>query len=139
MFATRVPDSLAARPLGGAGGAGAGSHFDTRHPLYRAIAALAALRSAQPALRRGRQLVRSSGKAPGLFAVSRFEPDSGAEVVIAFNTSAATLTGQVLVEAESQRFRALHGECQPAVAAPGSYRVEVPPLDYLVCAATSAP
>lgn len=135
MFASQVPSYISERPLGGA--APGGSHFDTQHPLLRAIAALARLRSTQPALRRGRQLVRSSGPAPGLFAVSRIDPDSGAELVIAFNTSTAAVSAQVLVETASRRFVALHGECQPQATAPGSYHVELPPLDYVICAAVA--
>jgi hypothetical protein len=135
MFASQVPSYLSEQPLGGA--APGGSHFDTQHPLYRAIAALARLRAAQPALRRGRQIVRSSGPAAGLFAVSRVDPDSGAELVIAFNTSTAAVSGQVLVESASRRFVALHGECQREATAPGSYHVELPPLDYVICAAVA--
>jgi hypothetical protein len=96
---------------------------------------MAHLRSAQPALRRGPQVVRSYGKSPGLFAVSRFDPDGGGELVIAFNTSTTALSAQVTVEAGSERFTALHGKCEAQASAPGSYHVEIAPLDYMVCAA----
>ena len=132
MFLSRVPSYLAERPLGGAGAPG--SHFDTRHPLYRAIAELAHLRSAQPALRRGPQVVRSYGKSPGLFAVSRLDTEGGGEILIAFNTSTTALSAQVMVEAGSERFASLHGKCEARASAPGSYHVEIAPLDYLVCA-----
>ena len=132
MFASRVPSYLAERPLGGT--AAPNGHFDGRHPLYRAIAELARLRSAQPALRTGRQVVRSYGKSPGLFAVSRFDPGGRGELLIAFNTSTAALSAQVEVDANSVRFASLHGRCAAQAAAPGSYRVEIAPLDYLVCA-----
>ncbi len=133
MFASRVASYLSERPLGGA--TAQGSHFDRHHPLYRAIAELAHLRAAQPALRRGRQLVRSYGKSPGLFAVSRLDAEGRGEVLIAFNTSTAALSAQVTVEVGSERFASLHGKCAPRVSAPGSYHVEIAPLDYLVCAA----
>ena len=135
MFASRVPSYLAEQPLRGTHVAGA--HFDTQHPLYRAIAELASMRRAEAALRRGRQLVRSSGPAPGLFAVSRFDPDSGREILIAFNTSTRPLSAQVAIEAGSRAFHALHGVCAPEPPAPGTYRVEIAPLDYLVCAAAA--
>ena len=106
-----------------------------QHPLYRAIAALANLRSAQPALRRGRQLLRSYGPKPGLFAVSRIDPDNGRELLVAFNTSMTAVSAQVLIESTSRHFAALHGKCQPEPDAPGSYQVHVAPLDYVVCAA----
>ena len=137
MFASRVPSYLSERPLGGA--TAQGTHFDQQHPLYRAIAELARMRAGETALRRGRQLVRSYGPAPGLFAVSRIDPDDGREILIAFNTSSVPLDAQVAIEATSKDFRALHGECPREPAAPGSYRVEIAPLDYLVCAAAAGP
>jgi glycosidase len=133
MFASQVASYLSERPLGGA--TVPGSHFDRQHPLYRAIAELARLRSAQPALRRGAQVVRSYGKLPGLFAVSRLDPDGRGEIVVAFNTSTTALTAQVLVENGSDRFVSLHGNCAARPSAPGSYQVRIGPLDYLVCAA----
>ena len=133
MFASQVASYLSERPLGST--RSGGTHFDTQHPLYRAIAALASLRSAQPALRRGRQIVRSYGPTPGLFAVSRIDPDTARELLIAFNTSMTAISAQVLIESTSRHFVALHGDCQPEPEAPGSYQVQVAPLDYVVCAA----
>jgi hypothetical protein len=43
----------------------------------------------------------------------------------------------VLIESASRRFVALHGACQPASSAPGSYHVQVAPLDFVVCAAVA--
>jgi glycosidase len=133
MFESQVASYASEQPLGSA--RAGGSHFDTRHPLYRAIAALAQLRASQAALRRGRQIVRSAGPAPGLFAVSRIDPDNGREILIAFNTSLSAVSAEVLIESSSRRFVALHGDCQPDAAAPGSYHVQVAPLDYVACAA----
>jgi glycosidase len=133
MFASQVPSYLADRLLGSSNAHG--SHFDTQHPLYRAIAELARLRHASTALRRGRQIVRSYGPKPGLFAASRIDPNTGAETIVAFNTSASPITAQVVVEVESHHFVSQHGHCSAAPTAPGSYRVEIPALDYVVCAA----
>ena len=133
MFESQVASYASEQPLGSP--RAGGSHFDTRHPLYRAIAALAQLRASQAALRRGRQIVRSAGPAPGLFAVSRIDPDNGREILIAFNTSRSAVSAEVLIESSSRRFVALHGDCQPDAAAPGSYHVQVAPLDYVACAA----
>ncbi len=112
----------------------AGPHFDAAHPLYSAIRTLARLRAAEPALRRGPQIVRSYSEAPGLFAVSRLDPGSGREILVAFNTSTAAIDAPVQVNAESHRFAALAGVCEPAELAPGSYRVHVEALGYVVCA-----
>jgi glycosidase len=134
MFESRVASYLAERPLGGA--SAQGSHFDREHPLYRAIAELARLRAAQPALRRGPQVVRAYGASPGLFAASRLDPEGHGELLVAFNTSTQGISAQVMVEAGSARFGSLHGNCAPRISAPGSYHVEIAPLDYLVCVST---
>jgi glycosidase len=111
------------------------STFDRAHPLYRAVAELAALRKQHAAFRGGRQIVRNYSERPGLFAVSRIDPVSQRETIIAFNTAPQELRTFVEVERESRRFKALHGYCAPKPAAPGSYPVTLPPLDYIVCAA----
>ncbi len=54
------------------------SNFDRNHPIFSAIAQLARLRGDHIALRRGKQIVRQYGEKPGLFAVSRIDPESGA-------------------------------------------------------------
>jgi glycosidase len=111
------------------------SNFDLEHPIARAIAKLAALRRAHPALRSGRQVVRNYADSPGLFAVSRLDPATGREIAIAFNTSLQPLSTVIEVDAGSRRFVALYGRCESEVAAPGSYRVVLAPLDFVVCAA----
>lgn len=111
------------------------SNFDTAHPLYRLIAALGKVRAETPALRRGRQLTRASSQKAGLFAVSRFDPDTGKEVLLAFNTSTQAITQNVVVEVDSRNFTALAGQCAPQASAPGSIRITLPPLGYAVCAA----
>ena len=113
----------------------AASNFDGNHPLYRLIAAVGKVRADTPALRRGRQLVRSSGQEPGLFAASRFDPETGKEVLLLFNTSTKTINENVVVEVASRRFSALAGQCAPEASAPGSVSVTLPALGYAICAA----
>ena len=93
---------------------------------------LGCLRAAEPALRRGRQIVRASGDKPGLFALSRLTDDGG-EVLVLFNSSTAPVAAQVEVEPGSLRWQALRGDCAARSSAPASVAVRVPPLDYLVC------
>ncbi len=111
------------------------ANFDTGHPLYRLIASLAKIRTDTPALRRGRLLVRSVSQKPGLFAASRFDPQSGKEVLLLFNTSATPITGNVTVETTSLSFKALAGPCAPQASAPGSVKVDLSAFDYAICAA----
>jgi len=110
-------------------------HFDRQHPLYQAFADLVRLRESTPALRRGRQITRSAGPEPGLLAISRFDPASGREVLIAFNTSTAPVSARVRVNVSSQHFSSLHGQCSTEITASGSYSVTLAPLDYVICGA----
>ncbi|WP_333571579.1 alpha-amylase family glycosyl hydrolase [Sphingomonas sp.] len=109
--------------------------FNADHPLFREIATLARLRTSHPALTRGRQVTRYASDKPGLFAVSRFDPKTGAETVIAFNTSAEPWTGNVQVETGSTAFHTLAGACPTSAAAPGSLSLSLPAFGYWVCAA----
>ena len=131
LFASRVA-SYNDQGLLGTGATTAVANFNRQHPLYAQIAGLANLRQSSVALRRGRQVVRAFGKTPGLFAVSRIG-DDGREIVVAFNTSMQTAVSQIEVEPTSRMFKALRGGCGTKPGAPGSYRVEVPPLNYVVC------
>jgi glycosidase len=131
MFASRV-GTYNDQALLGSTSTTAVANFDTRHPLYRQIAQLAALRAKYTALRGGRQVVRAQSREPGLFAVSRFN-NLGNEILIAFNTSSSPLTAQVEVDQKSATFTSLLGDCSREVSAPGSLKVELPPLGYVAC------
>lgn len=133
MFDSRVA-SFNASPRLGAARPTQGGYFDTSHPLYRDIAELARIRIADPALRRGRQVTRASGVKPGLLAFSRLGPDGG-ETLAAFNTSMAPIEAHVEVNTQSSTWTSVHGACPAASSAPGSYKVVIQPLDYLVCRA----
>ncbi len=133
QFASRTPSYLDQKLLG-TSATHATARFDEQHPIYRAIADLARIRTATPALRRGTQIVRASGDAPGLLAVSRFDPATHREVLIAFNTSTAPIAANVQVETASRTFASLHGACAAATA-PASVRITLAPLDYMICAA----
>jgi glycosidase len=132
LFASKVA-SYNDNKLVGTNATTATSNFVTSHPIYRALADMARVRAAEPALRQGRQVLRARGEKPGLFAVSRIL--NGREVLVAFNTSTAPIEANVEVDVASLAFTALHGKCAPAASAPGSVRVRLAPLDYIVCAA----
>ncbi|OYX95529.1 MAG: alpha-amylase, partial [Caulobacter sp. 35-67-4] len=105
--------------------------YRTDAPLYRAIAEMAAIRAAHPVLRSGHQLVRAQSDRPGLLALSRRADE--ADYLVVFNTGATPITAQVEVETTSRAWRSVRGPCAAASSAPGSYRVEVGPLDYMIC------
>jgi glycosidase len=133
MFASRVAEFNAQRLIGSSRSTATAS-FNPQHPLYLTIRELAELRSAQPALRRGTQIVRATSEAPGLLAVSRIDPADGRELLAAFNTSTLPVSAEVEVGAAVTAFRSLHGGCATSVDAPGSYHVELAPLDFVICA-----
>jgi neopullulanase len=132
MFPSRVAVYNDNR-LVGSSATTAQSNFDTGSALYRAIADMAAMRRADPALRTGDQVVRASSDRPGLFAFSRRAPSGGGETLAVFNTSTAPIAANVQVDSGSAEWTSAHGRCAPRAQAPGSYRVEVGPLEYLVC------
>ena len=120
-------------PLIGTDRTTADDSFDTAHPLYRAIAGLAGLRSAHPALRKGRQKVVHYEQEAGLFAVTRRDAASGEELLIAFNTSDRPRSGNVALDYGAQRLTALTGHCPATVTAPGSVSMTLPPFGWAVC------
>ena len=132
MFPSRVASYNEGKLLG-TSATTAQSNFDPQHPLYREIAKLAHIRTSHRALTRGLQVIRYAQDKPGLLAVSRFEPGSGREMLLLFNTSTAPIRQNVRVETHSTRFAALAGNCPVTAAAPGSVAVELPALGYAVC------
>ena len=131
QFGSKVASYTDNRLLGTTG-TNATSQFGTANPLFREIATLARLRVATPALTRGKQVTRASEKDAGLFAVSRFDPATGGEVVIAFNSSPLAIERQVTIGAGTTA-TTLAGEGCTAVSAPNSLRVKLAPFGYAAC------
>jgi glycosidase len=130
MFPSRVA-SYNDNPLVGSAAKGPRSAFGTDAVLYGRIAGLAKLRQATPALRDGRQVIRVASDKPGLLAFSRLLGDT--EVLAVFNTGEVSLRAHIPVETASVAWRALHGACAGSAVAPGSYSIELKPLDYMIC------
>jgi glycosidase len=137
MFANKV-GSYNATKLVGTDATTALSSFNPQHPLYRAIADLAALWRDHAALRRGRQVVRFASDKSGLFAASRLDPVDGHELLVAFNTSTEAITANVEVGPRSRHFHALAGVCPATPAALGSLSISIPPLGFLFCEADAS-
>ena len=135
MFASRVA-VYNDNELIGTDATTATANFDAAHPLYRHIAALSEIRRKTPALMRGATKVRAFSDMPGLLAVSRFDPDTGREVVLAYNSSAAPLSAQIAIDMKSTGFTALLVNCPAAPAAPGSLRLNLPAFGTVICQAS---
>ena len=112
-------------------------NYDTNHPLYRQIAQMAQIRSAHPALRRGKQKLRAMGFSNRILAISRFEPTTNREYLLLFNTSAQTQNMNIEVEATSRSFQTLLGDCQTNVAAGHVVQVRLERFAYAICRANN--
>ena len=132
MFASRVATYNDNRLLG-TKTTTATAHFGRDNPLFRQIATLARLRVATPALTRGRQVLRAREDKPGLLALSRFDPTTGEEVLIAFNTSTTALDRQVEIGTDGSVVALAGTGCAPQPTAPGSLHVRLAPFGYAVC------
>jgi glycosidase len=132
MFASKVA-SYNEEKLLGTDSTSARPNFSPDHPLYKEIAELAKLRTSHKALTRGLQVIRYSQDKPGLFAVSRFEPGTGREMLLLFNTSNEPLRQHVRVETRSRRFEVLSGVCPLSADAPGTITSELPAFGFSVC------
>ena len=110
------------------------SNFDRDHALYRLIRQLADIRLSTEPLRRGATVLRAASDEPGLLAFSRIL--DGREVLVALNTSNQPISANVQVEVDSSSFAKVLGNCPAAATAPGSVRIDLPPLGYAICNAT---
>jgi hypothetical protein len=115
-------NSLAARANGGAD-----------DPLYNEIEELAHIRATHPALTRGSLQPRYASDKPGLLALSRFDPSSGREMLLLFNTSPEPLRRDVRVERRSKNFEVIAGGCPLSAQRAGSVEVELPAFGYSIC------
>ena len=135
MFASQVA-AYNDNDLIGSDATTATANFDRAHPLYRHIAALSEIRRKTPALMRGATKVRAFSEKPGLLAISRFDPETGREILLAFNTSAVPLSANIAIDMKSAGFTALHGDCPAAPTAPGSLHLSLPAFGTIICQAS---
>ncbi len=132
MFPSQT-DSYNDNNLIGTDATTAEENYDQAHPLYSLIKEFAAIRKAHPALARGKQIVRSYDLEPGLFAVSRIDPESGTEYLVAFNTSAEAMTTRARIGYDARALETLAGACPVAITAAGSVALELPAFGWAVC------
>ncbi|MFJ9605563.1 pullulanase-type alpha-1,6-glucosidase [Kitasatospora sp. NPDC101176] len=92
VFASATPSYNTDRVLGGA--TGPADRYGQGGPLYRGVAALAALRRENPALADGAQIERYAADGPGVYAFSRIDAGQQVEYLVAVNnaTEAKTVT-----------------------------------------------
>ncbi|MER6939199.1 alpha-amylase family glycosyl hydrolase, partial [Nocardioides sp. NPDC000441] len=125
LFGSKVADYLDDDQIG-TDRTHADDAYDTTHPLYRTIAALAKLRKDHPALTDGTQhelYARDS-----VYAFSRTGEDR--EYVVAVNNTAEAKT--VTLSVESAAFTTIYGGDATETAADGAIEVTVPALSSVV-------
>lgn len=130
MFPSKVA-SYNDNRLVGTSATTAEANFNQQHPLFVEIAQLAKLRRDREALRRGQQVIRHAAEQSGLLAISRLT--DAEEILAVFNTSTRAIDAYIEIDYGTTRVRSLRGECAAKPAAPGSYRVRLEPLGYVVC------
>jgi alpha-amylase len=135
LFASQVPDYLD-DDLIGTTATHAQDNFVTSHPLYRAIARLAALTERHKALRNGAHQHRYAepGGAQGVYAFSRIDRRRQVEYVVALNNAETAKTAAIPTYEGRAWFKRIYGEGGRWVRT-GRDRtldVTVPPLSAVV-------
>nr|WP_107440012.1 pullulanase-type alpha-1,6-glucosidase [Streptomyces sp. 142MFCol3.1] len=108
MFASKVADYLDDDEIG-TDRTHASDAYDTSAPLYRRIAALSALRKANPALTDGVQTERYAADGSGVYAVTRTDARTGAEYVVAFNNAGEAKTATFATGSADMTYRGIYG------------------------------
>jgi glycosidase len=108
MFASQVPEYLS-DDLIGTDSTHAVDNYNTSHPLYQDIKALAALTKAHPALRNGTQQNRYASDGPGIYAFSRVDRHENHEYVVALNNSATDASAAIPTYLADGSFTRLYG------------------------------
>ncbi|MFD6025012.1 pullulanase-type alpha-1,6-glucosidase [Streptomyces griseoluteus] len=108
MFASKVADYLDDDEIG-TSRTHASDAYDTKAPLYRDIAALAALRKANPALTDGVQTERYAADGAGVYAFTRTDARTGAEYVVALNNAGEARRATFTTGSAGMAYRGIYG------------------------------
>ncbi|MFF8829163.1 pullulanase-type alpha-1,6-glucosidase [Streptomyces sp. NPDC015131] len=131
LFASKTADYLDDDQLG-TGRTHATDAYDTRHPLYRSIAALSRLTKAHPALRDGVQTERHADPGQGVYAFSRTDVMSRTEYVVAANNATTAKTVELATDTPNTAFRHLYGGTGTVTSSGDTLKLTVPPLSSVV-------
>ena len=131
MFPTQVSDWQTQARVGGPP-IGKGSSFDATNPLEAHLKQLAALRDTYPALSIGASVVRRAKDA--VLVVSRIDPATGREVVVAFNNGTTTATVTVPTATPGASWRVVFG----TGAVKGALTLTILPVSAVVAIPSAA-
>jgi pullulanase-type alpha-1,6-glucosidase len=134
MFASQVTQYATESRIGG--GSGASDSFNQAHPLYVAIAELAALRKAHPALQKGAQIQRFGSDQAGIFAFSRIDRSEKVEYVVAFNNSETSKSATIRTFRPNTTFEVIYstadGLVNEVASGAGDISIDLPGLSAVV-------
>ncbi|MEU3826845.1 pullulanase-type alpha-1,6-glucosidase [Streptomyces sp. NPDC029080] len=108
MFASKVADYLDDDEIG-TDRTHESDAYDTGAPLYRRIAALAALRRANPGLTDGVQSERYAADGAGVYAFTRTDAKTGREYIVAFNNAGEARTAGFATGSADMTYRGVYG------------------------------
>lgn len=108
MFASKTADYLDDDEIG-TDRTHATDAYDTSAPLYRQIAALAGLRTSDPALTDGVQEERYAADGAGIYAFSRTDARTGQEYVVAFNNAGEAKSASFATGSANMAFKGVYG------------------------------
>ncbi|MFD4744348.1 pullulanase-type alpha-1,6-glucosidase [Streptomyces rubiginosohelvolus] len=106
LFASKTADYLDDDQLG-TDRTHASDAYDTKHPVYRSIAALSKLAKDHPALRDGTQIERLADGS--VYATSRIDAERPNEYLVASNNGTGPKKVQLATESADMNFRTLYG------------------------------
>ncbi len=106
LFASKTADYLDDDQLG-TDRTHASDAYDTKHPVYRSIAALSKLTETHPALRDGTQIERLAEGS--VYATSRIATERPYEYLVASNNGTSPRKVQLATESADMNFRTLYG------------------------------
>ncbi|MGA5169952.1 MULTISPECIES: pullulanase-type alpha-1,6-glucosidase [Streptomyces] len=131
LFASKTADYLDDDQLG-TDRTHATDAYDTGHPLYRSIAALARLTKAHPALRDGIQTERHADPGQGVYAFSRTDAKARTEYVVAVNNATTAKTVELTTDSPDTAFRYLYGGTGTVTTGGDRLKLTVPALSSVV-------
>ncbi|GAA4926444.1 pullulanase-type alpha-1,6-glucosidase [Actinoplanes utahensis] len=139
MFASRSADYLD-DDLIGTDRTHATDNYNTTHPVYQTISALAKLRKANPALVTGIQQTRYAAEGQGVFAASRIARDhTRKEYVVAVNNATTAQTVSFATATPNTTFAGIYGGAGAVTSdAEGRITITVPALSSVVFKAGGA-
>ncbi|MCC5475855.1 pullulanase-type alpha-1,6-glucosidase [Streptomyces barringtoniae] len=108
MFASKVADYLDDDEIG-TDRTHASDSYDTGAPLYKQIAALSALRKANPALTDGVQTQRYAADGAGVYAFTRTDAKTGQDYVVALNNAGSAQTATFATGSAAMAYRGIYG------------------------------